>query len=352
MSLRHIDISYRHIAEKAIFWYDLFMNPDTRRFNPEATREVKKQAEFSVAFLTWCESVDGLAQKLEAAAKEGRLDTVMLTEYDLTIEDVNANLRRISEIARQKMVDIILAADNKHRQIGKDFKQIPWNDRKREIEEAGAVSLDEEIDPKEVMDSVGYFFGKDGRVYAFPKTWEHPLHQIPDSRIAVAVCGEIGYLKPEDIAKLDDVDVIYNPSREGDDPFLRYRMIGLSNPDITDEEIHAELMKDEGFRNLAEGKYESSDEEEEELKDAKPTPEEPRQRYQNWFSQISAIIREQKSDPSMYVRRITKALAANGIPVIRSDVGQNSGILNPSPKTKIKELKYQPEYVRMVIAEE
>jgi hypothetical protein len=297
----------------------------------EGRAEKEKRLDISIGFLFNCHTADGLAEKLDLATKEEKLDSIMLDEYDLSIEEVNANLQRISGMAKEKMVDIILAADNKHRQQGDEFKRISWDTRKEEIKSSGAVLLDKEITAEEINDSVGYYFGKDGSVYAFPKTWEHPIHPIPGTKTAVAICGEIGYLKPGQLEDLD-INVIYNPSRERDDPFLKYRMLGLSNPNINDEEIHAELMKNETFKKLAEGK------------------EEQKQNYQNWFNKIKAIIKEQKDNPSNYVRNINETLMQRGITVIRSDGETTSGVLNPLPEMKIGKLEYQQGYARMAVS--
>lgn len=299
--------------------------------NIENDVEKEEEVDISVGFLFGCNNVDGLAEKLDLAAKEGKLDLAMLDEYDLSIEEVNTNLQRISGMAKEKMVDIILAADNRYRQQRDEFKRIPWNIRKEEIKATGAILLDEGITAEEVNDSVGYYFGKDGKVYAFPKTWKHPIHSIPGTKTAVAICGEIGYLKPEQLKNLD-INMIYNPSKERDDPFLKYRMLGLFNPNMTDEEIHAELMNDKIYRGLAERK------------------DEQKQSYQNLFNKIKAIIREQKDNPSMYVRNLKEILAQKGIVVIRSDGEKTSGVLNPLHGMKIEELKYNPGCTRMKIS--
>ena len=297
----------------------------------EGRAEKEKKLDVSIGFLFNCHTVDGLAEKLDLATKEGKLDLAMLDEYDLSIEEVNAKLQRISGMAKEKMLDIILAADNKHRQQGDEFKRISWDIRKEEIKSSGAVLLNEGITAEEINDSVGYYFGKDGNVYAFPKTWEHPIHPIPGTKIAVAICGEIGYLKPEQLEDLD-INVIYNPSRERDDPFLKYRMLGLSNPNMTDEEIHAELVKNETFKKLAEGK------------------EEQKQNYQKWFNKIKAIIKEQKDNSSNYVRNINETLMQKRITVIRSDGEKTSGVLNPLRGMKIDELEYQQDYAKMAVS--
>ncbi|MBN2065998.1 MAG: hypothetical protein JW771_04220 [Candidatus Thermoplasmatota archaeon] len=69
--------------------------------------------------------------------------------------------------------------------------------------------------------SVGFYFGSDGSIFAFPKQWEDvPVHRIPNTNIGVSICGEVNYVKPE---HLEDIDILLNPSRENDDPFMRAR---------------------------------------------------------------------------------------------------------------------------------
>ena len=258
------------------------------------------------------------------------------------------------------MVDIVLAADNQHRQVGDEFQQVPWEVRKKEIQNAGAFLLDEGIRPEEVKDSIGFFFSKDGSIYAFPKTWEHPIHQIPNTKIAVAVCGEISYLKPEDLQELQNIDLIYNPSREGDDPYLRYRMIGLANPNITDKEVDI-LLQQEGeeteLLNARNSDYSNLDphyrklmeemDAEEALKPQSSAEDERRKMEHS--TNIKDIIQNQKNNPSMYVRNLVDVLSSKHIPVIRSDGKNTSGILNPS-EAKVKTLGYHDTFTRMELS--
>jgi len=70
-------------------------------------------------------------------------------------------------------------------------------------------------------DSVGFYFGRDGSTYAFPKQWEDvPVHRIPDTNTGVSICGEVNNIKPE---HLEGISLLLNPSRENDDPFMRAR---------------------------------------------------------------------------------------------------------------------------------
>lgn len=69
--------------------------------------------------------------------------------------------------------------------------------------------------------SVGFYFGSDGSIYAFPKQWEDvPVHRIPNTNIGVSICGEVNHIKPE---HLKCIGLLLNPSRENDDPFMRAR---------------------------------------------------------------------------------------------------------------------------------
>lgn len=70
-------------------------------------------------------------------------------------------------------------------------------------------------------DSIGFYFGSGGFIYAFPKQWEDvPVHRIPNTNVGISICGEINHIKPE---HLGGIDVLLNPSQENDDPFIRAR---------------------------------------------------------------------------------------------------------------------------------
>lgn len=287
--------------------------------------EQKKDFALSAGLLFNCRDFAGLQKGIESAISEGPLNLVMLDEYDLTVEEVNQNITQISQIAQNNGLDIVLAPDNGHAQLPPE--RTPWEKRRNEILTAGAVLLDEHISAEEVGNSVGYFFGKDGSIFAFPKTWEHPIHPIPDTKVAVAICGEIGYLTPE-MLKDVDADVIYNPSREGDDPYLKFRMLGVFNPNMTDDEIIAALG-DDFHKKLTEG------------------TEEDKANYHNWFLRMKQVIKEEKGRPSNYVRKIADTLKEKGIVVLRSDGESGAGILNPVPGMKINELKYTEDSARL-----
>lgn len=324
-------------------------------YNQTDKSETEPKITVTVYFLFNCKTVDSLIERLRMLSVD--TNVAMLDEYDLSIEDINTNLQRIIEGAKERSIDIILAADNQHRQIGDQFKQVSWDIRREEILSAGATLLDEGIPLDEIGDSIGFYFTKDGKVYAFPKTWKHPIHIIPNTKIAVSVCGEIAHLTPEQLENLD-IDIIYNPSREKDDPYLKYRMLGLFNPNITDEEIHTELMKDMYYRNLAEGNYgsekrdysdmdeytrglmEQYDKDEEEGRITKLTPEDLKREYEIEFNKIKLIIRDQKNDPSMYVSQIKEVLDRKGIVVVRSDGEETSGVLNLPKDIKIDAADY------------
>ena len=212
----------------------------------ENQAEKEKIEKRQVGFLFGCHTAEELKQHMDSIATEGELDLVMLTEYDLQIDEVNNNIDIISSLAKKHNADIIIAA-------GRNGQRVLWNMKRQEIIQAGAQTLDVNITEDEIWDSIGYFFGKNGETYAFPKSHEHPLHLIPNTKMAVTICGEINHITPELLKKLD-INLILNPSREADDPYLRFRMLGFFNPNISDDEIHAELRKDSYLNEISEGK--------------------------------------------------------------------------------------------------
>lgn len=334
------------------FYLLFFMNETINPFQQSENRaEKEKHEKRGVGFLFGCQTVKDLERAIDSISAESELDLAMLDEYDLTIEDVLSNTKIISELAKKHKLDIVMAP-------AYEKEDAPWSTRRNEIIESGAKLLDEGIDEDEIRDSIGYFFDKDGNVYAFPKAWGS-IHLIPNTKTAVAICGEIGYLKPEQFENLD-INLILNPSKEDDDPCLHYRMMGFFNPNITDDEIHAELRKNRYLNDLAEGRFVTPDYshldehsktilEEYDKSQPMPSTEELKQEYQDKFNKIKAIIKEQGNASSMYVKKIRNILEAKKIIVLRCDGPETTGILNPSQDVKIDSLEYAQNYYKMSI---
>jgi hypothetical protein len=138
-------------------------------------------------------------------------------------------------------------------------------------------------------------------------------------------------------------------------------MLGFYNPNITDEEIHAELRKDPYLNNLAEGKdtpsnhshldeYNQAILREYEKTHPLPTADELKQEYQERFDKIKFITKEQSNNPSAYVKNIKDVLEAKKIVVLRCDGRATTGILNPSSNVKIDQMDYKSDYYKMAIS--
>ena len=296
--------------------------------------ERKKEIEFKVGFLFQCKTVSELLSGLEELSKRDDIRSLMLPEFALTTNDVISSLADISRAAQEKSLDIIMAPSERN-------SGIPWNNRKQQLKEKGIIvsgGYQDNLEPE----SIGFYFDKNGSVYAFPKNWDTPIHVIPNTRVGVSVCGEIAKVRLQDLTNID-IDVIYNPSLEGDDPYLKYRMLGLANPGITRKEIHEILLKDDQSyqflingpdrkdkeKFLARNPNYSEQEYDESERLAGIPADEREQMAQAYLERLYGMAHNQAKDSSMYVEAIDDALAEKGIVVIRCDVPETTGVLNP-----------------------
>ena len=312
--------------------------------------EQEKTEKKRVVFFFGCHTTEELKQRMAAIAKEEKMDLVMLNEYDFQIDEVNNNVATIASLAQENATDILIAA-------GSNGHTVPWETQRQELIQTGAQPLDVDAAQDDIWDSIGYFFEKSGKTYAFPKNHKDPIHLIPKTKTAVSICGEIARITPEILEKLD-INLILNPAREADDPHLHFRMMGFFNPNISDDEIHFELRKDPYLNDLAEGKsappdYSQLDEESrillEEYDKTHPIPsaEELKHEYKKLFDEIKSITKDQSTRPSAYIENIDSTLASKKITVLRCDGKATTGILNPSLNVKIDQLDYQNNYYKM-----
>jgi hypothetical protein len=280
-----------------------------------------------VIFPGRCDTVENLLTKLENVQKGSGSQTVLLQEYDLEFDDVLDSISEISSRAAEKNIDLILAADNRTTE-----GYVSWAKQKARLEEAG-VDIETESSPRDTsVDSIGFFFHKDGKVYVFPKSWaSHPLHKIPGTKIAVSICGEISHLKPEQI---EGVEVVYNPSREADDPYMAYRMMGLANPDVTRDEIIKQMMSGaqaEFYKEtLNDESWEKLKREEPHLYKEDTDNKEAREaRFNKTVEELWAIARNPDRNSPYYGQTVIQTASEKRIPIIRADVSDVDGVLNP-----------------------
>jgi len=324
------------------FIIEINMNIEGLKFE---SREQEPELDVNIVSLNYCQSVDEMIERIEAAKTEGAVDSVVLGEYDFKVEEVLSELTNIQETARQNNVDIILAPGN---QFGRD---VSWGQIKQEFQEHAATIEETAMSDEHKPETIGVFVSKTGFTYVFPKTWHlkevhRPVHKIPNSKVGVTICGEIGHIKPED---LENIDILYNPSREGDDPYLKFRMLHRHGAEpLTREKIKSILLEDTYYRSL--------------LDDSQYDPQSPdyiveydsREARERKFEEAVDNHLAAAADPknSMYVKQIEEALRERNIPVVRTDGTRSTGILNQIPKAKVKRLEYREGYTRFNLAVE
>lgn len=297
------------------------MNQEHKEHN---IQESEPQSQIEVYFPDSLRTVENLLTRLQEVRTEGGT-TFLLKEYDLKFSDVIQEAQNILRTAMQKGVNVIMAPDNHE-----SGNSVSWEQRKLQLQEAG-IEFEADVVPIDGrMETIGFYFGSEGKIFAFPKSWElRPVHKIPSTEIGVSICGEIGSLTDED---LKGVKVVYNPSREADDPDIKFRMMGLANPNITREDISNELLKDEYYQSLTDDSL--NHEADEYYNPQTDSPEARKGRFDVAVSKAYKIAREQKSDTSIYAKNIHTT-----IPIIRSDSDRTNGVLNPFGGLKIDNLE-------------
>lgn len=303
------------------------------------SREREPILDTNIVSLKYCKTIDEMIERIEVAKTEGAVDSVSLTEYNFKVEEFLSEIEKIRETARQNNVDIILAPDN---QFGRN---VSWGQIKRELRERGVNIEETEIPDEYHPETIGIFVDKTGSMYAFPKTWHwkeihRPVHKIPNTKIGVTICGEIWEIRPED---LEDINILYNPSREGDDPMLEFRMrYRYGSKSLTREDVTKILLEKEFYKNM--------------MDDSQNDPNSPdyipeydsREERERRFNEAVDNYFGKATDPknSMYVGQIEEPLREKGIPVVRTDSVTTTGVLNYLPNAKISGLEYRDGYTR------
>ena len=302
----------------------------------ESKAERERALDLNIISLNHCKTIDEMIEIVETASREGHVDTVMLAEYNFTVDEVLAELKKIETLAKDNSVDIILAPDS-HDVDWEEFQK-RFKGEGRSVEENGFNS----------RDSIGIFVSKNGLTFAFPKSWQrNPVHKIPGTSIGVTICGEIGTIEPKD---LEGINILYNPSREADDPLLKFRMLQkYSDQPLTREAVANLLLENEFYQALLD-----------DSKNPKPgdsdyDPElDTREARERRFNEAVERTLREASDPraSIYVKEIEEALKERGIPVIRCDGPSCTGILNPTDDVEIEGLEYKDAYTRFNLKKE
>ncbi|MBI5457057.1 hypothetical protein HY969_04950 [Candidatus Kaiserbacteria bacterium] len=215
-----------------------------------------------------CEKVDNLLQLVEREARN-EPSLVMLKEFDLAVDDAIRHFADLRESAKKHHINIILAPANPAVRIGPEPSMAGWeraggDDRTEQVTYARenwatlkkkirasdpSVEIEQEAIPEsDEPESMGMYFGKDGRVFVFPKSWAaRPVHVVPGTSTGISICGEIRDAKPEHLV---GIETLYNPSRENDDPWLSLRMQGLAGEVPTRDEIRNQLLQNPNYNYL------------------------------------------------------------------------------------------------------
>ncbi len=305
----------------------------------ESRPEKEPALDLNIASLNLCETVDQMIERIESARKESGVDVVVLGEYNFKVEDVLNQLEKIKEAARGNRADIVMAPDN---EFGRNLS---WGELKSELQ-ANGIAVEESPVPDEYKpQSVGVFIDKAGAAYAFPKTWHlgnvrRPVHKIPGTSIGITICGEIGEIQPQD---LEGLTVLYNPSREGDDPYLKFRMLHRhGSGELTREAVAALLKNDTYYQSLLDDSQYNPDD-----PDYIPEYDSRNVREQKFNDAVDSHL-EAAANPenSMYVKKIEGALLERNIPVVRTDGAGTTGVLNKLPNAEIENLEYREGLTR------
>ncbi len=310
--------------------------PIERQEHHEAKVEKEKILDLNILSLNHCETIDEMIETIETASHEGHVDTVMLAEYNFTADEVLAELKKIEALAKDKSVDIILASDS---------HDISWEEFQKRFQGEGRAVEQNGFDSR---DSIGIFVGKNGLTFAFPKSWHrNPVHRIPNTSVGVTICGEIGTIQPKD---LKDISILYNPSREADDGFLKFRMLQkYGTQPLTRENVARLLLEDEYYKALLD------DSKNPKPNDSGYNPDlDTREARERQFNEAVERTLQNASDSkaSFYVEKIEEALQERGIPVVRCDGPDCTGILNPSSDVKIEGLEYKEAYTKFNLKKE
>jgi hypothetical protein len=228
------------------------------------------------------------------------LRLVMIDEYILDIDDVlHQNLlARLSKLSRAHNVRFILAPSGTHftktktekppepSRLKSIFTCSPsstaseteetysairdsplWGEIKSQLSTQETTMLDIEFESKlnqphsicedtEEIDSLGIYI-EGPNVFVFPKLRRQGIHHlIPNTNLAVTVCSELGYVHDDLGADLpnhhptsripDEVELILNPSAEGDEPCLSaLNMMHYGEAKAADEAL-SRVKKDHG----------------------------------------------------------------------------------------------------------
>ncbi|RLG14700.1 MAG: hypothetical protein DRN71_02755 [Candidatus Nanohalarchaeota archaeon] len=249
----------------------------------------------------------------------------MFPEFRFRTEQILNSYNKVSDIASEHTCDILLVP--RHNSFSNPKKD--WKATKKMLSDSDIIIEDTNINDDFISEAMGFWFDRKGPVYCFPKVRKHhPVHKIPERDIGVTIYAEMYHIKPED---LESIKILYNPSAEDNDIYLRGRNMRYSGMD--DSKIIEQYSCvyqdpvgnwDEIERCLLEGKKLRLKVNDEEKK---------------------KVIIELKKDSSYLTvnKSVSEALKHRNIPIIRCDTRNCSGLLY-KPKNSQVDLEYNDTY--------
>lgn len=299
-----------------------------------------KKFDIEIGFFYDCDSVQEIPKLLVEASKEGSLDTAIFREFSFTVKEILDNKDDLILLAKEKEINFVIAPENENMN-----NRIQWTEIKKELQQSGISFKESGIAGDYSPEVIGFYFNKNGTVYAFPKVFEkHPVHKIPETNIGITICGEVRHIKPED---LEGIDILYNPSLEGDDLFHQQRLELFARyqkgEKITKEIVEKLLLREKRFHNLllSDQEYRAKiggDVPDELIK----TEGERKKELDRWVDYLWKPIEDEieTAFDSTYcknnMKEIGEILKQKKIPVMRCDRSSDcSGLLNPSSGSKV-----------------
>jgi len=160
---------------------------------------------------------------------ENEPDFVIFREYQFHVDDVLEDFGSLESSAKATHADILLTPKNDHH--GHDGHS--WEETVRLLEGKNVTPENAAFGGNYSPDSIAFLVGNDGQSYCFEKSWQkRPLHIVDGRKIGITICGEINHLDRIDPKLLEGLRVILNPSAEGDDVWLRgYNMVKSGCPE-------------------------------------------------------------------------------------------------------------------------
>ena len=110
------------------------MSESTPAGSSENKLERKNEIDFKVGFLFRCHSTAELLSDLKNLSEWDKIHLLLLPEFVLNTGEILSSLYEISQAARDRAVDVIMASNERN-------SGIPWKNRERELKGSGiAVS--------------------------------------------------------------------------------------------------------------------------------------------------------------------------------------------------------------------